>query len=1226
MNGRSSSARWWLVQGLTVLGLGAVFAVYFLVYLPTRTTNLTERNFRVLGDMSEQIADAMANLHTTLTNAAHNAVAKATITNNVVITNNVAAAFITSVRQLKISVVDPFTNGAMPSRYHVTNSVSRQVNSYRLDLAYKDSTQTNLPTIFRVSADFGDLLRPILVRHDFADLLLVNHQGKVIFQLDEAEPRITNLVSSSDLRIARLPEFDERIETNRLRKATGVMHIPILDKEYKLFSQPITFSLNSGDDAPPTEWFLAGLVPARTFSARAWELPSTVLILFIFVALVGLLSWPFLNVAFSSPRQELSRAQVAAVLGATFFGCAALTFLLLDNNIYPTLEDDLDAELDLLSAHVETNFNAELAQARTQLLELNAQLSKEAHAVGTDTELASFRSKSRILTNQTIFSSLTNSPYPFLTLVNWLNRDGFQVVKWTTLSEPTRAMTVGDRSYFRSIPEGWAWPWHPARPDDPDRFFVECIFSRGRGENAAVFSMPWTNAWPGGASLLADPTNRIAVACLEFRPLSLSQPVLPSGYGFCLIETSGKVLFHSDERRNLRENFIQETGRNPRVRAAVHARSVDHFDVSYLNQTHHVRISPLRQVPWTLVVFRHEKMLRCVHQNLLSAAGLLFSFYLTLLLLILLCVVLPARVWRTVTGGRNDYWLRWIWPKRSWRASSSAAVILLFGAVAALLGVLHSGHAGAVLVWGVAVPWLVIVLTQIWHRMPTRFTTGAHKLAHSGLRQGTEFFRRNSSSAGTPHRRSSRSFPAHILSMGGTFMLIAMLPALACYKVAFLRETELFVKGTQLELGRHLGQRLVRLRIQERQAGTSNLWEKLAYPGGLYYENFFATAFTKDSPTSAEAHAEPDSVTDLYAASRVYFNESHLKNGGLLGSHAADDSWVAVRQGESLLFQQGAITIRSRIPTMKWPELEGDEGVVWFLWYVGLFILLSTPFLISTFITRRILLFALPRAVRELGSGRQQIERLPNAEKAPDQAREWVALEAHRVQVIDVKSDKDRRWLNRGGWKKLEPGAVIALANTGAIASKRLQQLLKDCLAHLELDRDKTVVEVGPEMVSRPEEIAAMLRDWHFSELERCSAQRTEPEKIALYQIARSGFANGLRPELYALFTAGLLRCDPELRLRNESLRRYVLARFAETAAQAKVSVSEGDTSASRWRAVRSALGIGLAICALFLFITQREIWQLAIGLTSSFAAGFGELSKLSQIFQKKGPSGGSSG
>jgi hypothetical protein len=87
--------------------------------------------------------------------------------------------------------------------------------------------------------------------------------------------------------------------------------------------------------------------------------------------------------------------------------------------------------------------------------------------------------------------------------------------------------------------------------------------------------------------------------------------------------------------------------------------------------------------------------------------------------------------------------------------------------------------------------------------------------------------------------------------------------------------------------------------------------------------------------------------------------------------------------------------------------------------------------------------------------------------------------------------------------------------------------------------------------------------------------------------------------------------------LRNESFKRFVLATFgAKDLAEAAPGQNQAPPLLS-WRSLRVPIGVAITASAMFLFATQKEFWQLAIGLAASFATASQSLSKITSVFGK---------
>ena len=75
--------------------------------------------------------------------------------------------------------------------------------------------------------------------------------------------------------------------------------------------------------------------------------------------------------------------------------------------------------------------------------------------------------------------------------------------------------------------------------------------------------------------------------------LSLDAPPLPAGYGFVLVNREGRVLYHSDRRLSLRENFFDELSQGARVRAMTYSGLEGPLTSRYRERPHQLYLHPL---------------------------------------------------------------------------------------------------------------------------------------------------------------------------------------------------------------------------------------------------------------------------------------------------------------------------------------------------------------------------------------------------------------------------------------------------------------------------------------------------------------------------------------------------------------------------------------------------------------------------------------------------------
>ena len=192
---------------------------------------------------------------------------------------------------------------------------------------------------------------------------------------------------------------------------------------------------------------------------------------------------------------------------------------------------------------------------------------------------------------------------------------------------------------------------------DPRAFNFTSILPPNKLEYLATFAMRTTDCAPapdlkgiredvsGGSAFLAAP------------PLSLVDPILPYGYGFALLDTTGSVIFHSDKTRNGRENFLIESDGSKELFAAIFAHSSSHsLPLSYQGRDYRALVVPMEgisQAPWSLIVYRDLTSVRTLDLQVMTVAS-------TLLFLVLLGPAVIISIWCVIR--RPQFAPEWLWP------------------------------------------------------------------------------------------------------------------------------------------------------------------------------------------------------------------------------------------------------------------------------------------------------------------------------------------------------------------------------------------------------------------------------------------------------------------------------------------------------------------------------------------------------------------------------------
>ena len=307
--------------------------------------------------------------------------------------------------------------------------------------------------------------------------------------------------------------------------------------------------------------------------------------------------------------------------------------------------------------------------------------------------------------------------YPFARLT-LIDSTGWQRVKWSSGNQATPLIDVSSRAYFNRVRDNNLWAVRPntwidslgvdidSLGTDVKRSFeltIEPVFSLNTGQNETIVSIP---------------AQYESVATLSTRFASLFDPVLPLNVGMAIVDDRGDVLYHSDELRNLRENFIAESNNDQALRVAILHGVTKKIDVEYLGRGHRLYITPMDDIPWRLIVFLDKRFVRTVNLHLFSEALFLFSIY-----LLLMVVLWATRLWwKRNKKGVVDRDRALFWPNE--KKSDAYIQVILGNAMLCLMlfGALHLARAHQLLHLAFLVPLFGVALTYLNLRLPSKIT------------------------------------------------------------------------------------------------------------------------------------------------------------------------------------------------------------------------------------------------------------------------------------------------------------------------------------------------------------------------------------------------------------------------------------------------------------------------------------------------------------------------
>lgn len=676
----------------------------------------------------------------------------------------------------------------------------------------------------------------------FGSVLLAKTGGEVVYQSAATEQKLTRLDKLTPAGSGAAPPA-----FTALAHATNSFSAEVSGALHHIFLQPCCRSLLASapaaeagaaskaapanttaadiagpattPDKEPEGLVLCGLVSARRMTYGSLEISFTLLALITGVILAAIFSWPFLKLSLIGERQRVQLLDVLLVGSCAVLLLALVTLGGLDATAYADFKEGLAQRLEELARQIKEQTRTEVALDYAQLVELEEQ---------------ALASKERDARYQASYA-----PYTQLFLVD---EDGQQFRQHAMLpGKENPAINIADRVYFSEVKKDRTWhapglltlayaPPHlllppllipvtpttlppllvPVKPatlpalaasfpsPTGGPYVLESIRSWTTGQRRAVLIKPvklpkneTKPAVPGHAarrSALVSPTGKPPIAAGIGLPLrSLIGPIVPYGFGFAVIEEDGRVIFHSDEQRNLIENFFAEADNDRRLRAAVAAHRAEHVQIRYGGQDYAAFVSPFETLPgpsWHVVTFYDKQLPRTLNVQWLATAVLLLSCY------ALLFVLFGA----LVLALRPHYRAPWLWPDQA-RINRYLLLLALYLIPTLMLGhLIYTNSVGKSLLFGVA--WaLVAVWALTWAVLwPAPKTT-------------TE----------EPSWRAPRRSREALISSYAAFwvfhlFLVAVLPTVVFFQIAHRVQTDAYLKHAQLSFASALKQSQARIK------------------------------------------------------------------------------------------------------------------------------------------------------------------------------------------------------------------------------------------------------------------------------------------------------------------------------------------------------------------------------------------------------------------------------
>lgn len=1259
----------------------AMCGTWYWQYVASQTLYLKERNFRALATTSQALAALIANYGTVFKSIIEGAPDVHT------------ADYALPTDEKLLCAEQPFPQNfldrsmmealcALPNLKHVAVHTGLEFGTTGLTVRFVgDSAATYIKlkyvlherdkgttTAINADVDVATVMQQLMSEEIFTNLLLANSEGKVVYQRQS-----TGHASSLEMAsVAFLFEEsdgsdreDKAARNNLLSKSISALaaKLPLFKDpsiggiRYKVFGQSGRLPDRDKGDGPESVFILAGMIPAWQFDADVRAFPINKLLLSIGIILAVFFVLPYVKLRSMQPTERVTPGAIMVLVLFSLMGTALLTVGIAACYTYARLEAHLDGQLRKVAEHIKQNFEKDLESAIKQLIKFDDSCNNLDSCNGRlqgpgeyGQQLIQFRirpKKDGKANSLVVLDSATCSDTCTPALVSndvntmlWIGPTGSVKALWSREAAPWKRVVLHDREYVRRI-----WEREPFRNPFGDKngdFWIEPIYSWTTGENYTVLSKASTVTFSGQdpKQLAASPN----VAALELKMPALVGAIIPPGMGFAVIGQDGRVLFHSDSRRNLRENFFEETDNNIRLRQAVLARIDDQFDGRYWGKDRHFGVSPMPfinrpDVYWSLVTYWDKDLLRVSNMQALFFSGALFFIYSTLFLGI---GVLGCWIYPSLKRGRGE----WLWPQPQHCRHYQIMSIMNLVSLCFFGWVLSRPHAKlSMFLWALIVPVAFVGVYLIW------------RIGKGGQRSGDGWL------DFIDHRQW------YCLLIMTVLLAYGMAPAFGLFNMAMNAEMRSLIKFSQFDLAedRKLQEQAIRTFYRNAAVGEASrenvVSVRLLKNKPYMYRDFpFEVELLEGGPSATNGNTVTESaIPRLLSSTRAWLSENFrvpiqqwdedmrsslqsrfrvplTNHMGLdvsgfirpneqwrdtelgltysvrdLGPHRSSYKmhtqnkwflpawlfWVLAFGGPCLLiaptlFQRVAPSCRAYhivLISVFGVCLSGLSGLIYpqstftaVLFMVGFGAIVGSFYLWHHLMPR----FAVSRMFL-LDSPHKSLE----GEIGTRKAQRW-------FEQICVKFPTVAKW-------PLELQRVF-VAETGI--SEDLRSIGETMLARTPLG--EAIGKENDHGVAKEQIIQAVLAEgesYYRRELKNCS----KLELRSLFNLARDRFLHGRNPSIRRLLQRQLISVSPGLCLMNESFRRFVVA----TGLREHLDQDKSEGLVDFWAQLWRPIVLGVVVIAAFLVLTQEEYQAITLAFLGALPALLGAFSQLLNTAKK---------
>lgn len=435
---------------------------------------------------------------------------------------------------------------------------------------------------------------------------------------------------------------DSLVSKNNDAFFAGVKDIVAEDTKYKMFYYPIKLG---SDDLR-----LCGFLKASTYFNELHQVPVNFIYPLVIALLLIIILLPVIKFFMMDMDEHIKFTDFILGVLSIFVGAAMLTIIIIQ--VLLLLAADIRAKeyLTSISGDIDANFKNELHKAYVQLDKLDSVINAHHDSLPFKSDKSGMDGNvSDLVQKYFVAQPAPSSLYYNFNPVSWVDSAGEQRLKAQIDNSSPVLRNVEERNYFRVVLNGGGY----AVPDVPG---AKCGFEPINS---------WTN---GEFSIIVSKKSLLQngyVATLTTQMYSVMNTILPPGFGFCIIDETGKVMLHSEMNRSLRENFIAKCQPSRQLKESMISRQDNYFNnIALYGNDCAVYIRPIKDMPFHLVTFYDKGYIVPVNLRILSFSVVfwLLSFVSCLLLWL---VVFRRKNPSNILLNSPMQHLKWVIPKKT---------------------------------------------------------------------------------------------------------------------------------------------------------------------------------------------------------------------------------------------------------------------------------------------------------------------------------------------------------------------------------------------------------------------------------------------------------------------------------------------------------------------------------------------------------------------------------